>query len=117
MRYSVGDMVEIDDEGSPFHGRIGKVIFTDHEALRVDVAPAWYWGEGDVREALWETGRSLRALPKGSIVEDQGGVEWVKVGSDIWATTQLGTLTGVESFGLASRYAKRTFLGNLPDRR
>jgi hypothetical protein len=110
-------MVEIDDPGSPFYGRIGKVIYTDHEALRVDVAPKWYWGEGDVREAMWESQTSLMALPMGTIVEDKTGVEWVKIGSDIWATTQLGsngsTLTGVESLNLAGRYVKRTFLGKL----
>lgn len=113
MRYGAGDMVEINDPGSPFHGRIGKVIFTDREALRVDVAPRWYWGEGDVKEATWESNGSLRALPKGTIVEDAGGVEWVKAGTDVWATTQLGALTAEDSLGLAGRYVKRTFLGKM----
>lgn len=117
MRYSKGDMVEIVEKSSPFYGRIGMVVYTDHESLRVDVAPLWYWGEGDVREATWESNVSLRSLPKGSIVEDKAGIEWVKVGSDVWATTQLGTLTSENSLGLASRYVNRTFLGNLPDRR
>ena len=113
MRYVEGDMVRIDAFGSPFHGLIGQVVFADGEALRVDVCPKWYWGEGDVKEAGWETGGGLRALPKGSIVEDKTGVEWVKVGSDIWATTQIGALTSECSMGLASRYVKRLFLGRM----
>jgi hypothetical protein len=57
---------------------------------------------------------SLVALPKGTIVEDKGGIEWVKVGYDAWATMQLeGTLSGLNSLNLAGRYVKRIFLGNL----
>jgi hypothetical protein len=106
-------MVEIDAPGSPFHGRIGEVVFADREALRVDVAPKWYWGEGDVRGAAWESNMSLRSLPKGTIVEDKTGVEWVKVGTDVWVTTQLGALTSKNSLELAGRYTRRVFLGML----
>jgi hypothetical protein len=113
MKYVKGDMVEIVDPGSPFDGRIGAVIFADHEALRVDVCPKWYWGEGDVRVATVETYGSLRALPKGTIVSDTVGLEWVKVGPDIWATTQTGSLHGCDSLNLSGRRVTRTFLGRM----
>ena len=113
MKYVKGDMVEIVDAGSPFDGLIGSVIFTDAEALTVDIAPLWYWGEGDVRAATVETHESLRALPKASIVEDNVGLEWVKVGLDIWATSQTGSLTSSNSLGLSGRRVKRLFLGRM----
>jgi len=123
MRYSVGDMVEIDDPGSPFHGRIGKVVYTDHEALRVDVAPKWYWGEGDVKEAGFESEASLQAYPMGTIVEDEHGIQWVKF-SKRWVadiplpdSSEFPQAIIQYSGVLHARKVRRVFLGDLPDRR
>lgn len=114
MRYSKGDMVEIDDPGSPFHGLIGKVVFTDREALRVDVAPLHYWGEGDVKEAGFESVKSLTKYPLGTIVVAQDGETWVKISETLWACeAQKGyrAVSVIASESLVHHEVTRTFLG------
>jgi len=112
--YRKGDMVEINEPGGPFHGRIGEVIFADHEALRVDVCPKWYWGEGDVREAGFETAVSLQAYPMGTIVETESGQLWVRISGDTWAaerTVGFKTVAALPSSALPTYNVKRIFLG------
>lgn len=114
MNYSKGDMVEIDQPGSPFHGRIGKVVFTDHEALRVDVAPLHYWGEGDVKPAGYESLKGLSKYPLGTIVVGQDGETWVKISESLWASEArkgYRTVSVISSESLEYHKVTRTFLG------
>lgn len=114
MRYSKGDMVEIDSPGSPFHERVGKVIFTDHESLRVDVAPLWYWGEGDVKPAEYESIKGLVKYPAGTIVVGRDKETWVKISDALWASeAQKGyrVVSVISSESLVYHKVTRTFLG------
>lgn len=116
MRYSKGDMVEIVSPGSPYHGLSGAVIFTDHESLRVDVAPAWYWGEGDVKPAGYESVGGLSRHPLGTIVVGKDGETWVKFSEALWACETVGghtTVSVLASEALSELNVKRTFLGDL----
>ena len=109
-------MVKITDPGTPFHMINGQVVYVDHEALRVDICPQWYWGEGDVTEYTWEGADSLQALPVGSIVEQESGVEWVKISRETWANQQGGgfhTVSALRNGELASLQVKRTVLGRM----
>jgi hypothetical protein len=116
VKYRKGDMVKINDPGSPFHLINGLVVYTDKEALRVDIAPKWYWGEGDVTEYTWEGAKSLEALPVGTITEEENGTEWVKISPATWATQRKGgfhTIAAMTNMELASLKVRRTFLGRM----
>lgn len=114
MSYSKGDMVEINSPGSPFEGLIGKVVFTDHEALRVDVAPLHYWGEGDVKPAEYESLKGLTKYPLGTIVVSKDGETWVKISEALWgceARKGYRVVSVISSESLSYHEVTRTFLG------